>query len=160
MKIFLLKENKLLSYTLPEKVGGSFELTEIDNDGYERNIITIEAINNEWRLVSNADYYVTDKEVKVSNIPIVSNSFYVVSHSYSANKILLFTLPTYESMTYYSCNKEITFGITIGRSPNTAICIDTSLIPDLCATIKVNNNGLSLINNAGSTINYGIYVKT
>ena len=159
MKIFLLKESKLLSYTLPEKVGGSFELTEIDNDGYERNIITIEAINNEWRLVSNADYYVTDKEVKVSNIPIVSNSFYVVSHSYSANKILLFTLPTYESMTYYSCNKEITFGITIGRSPNTAICIDTSLIPDLCATIKVNNNGLSLINNAGSTINYGIYVN-
>lgn len=149
MKIFLAKEKKLLSYTLPTKIGGSFDLTEIDSDGFERNIITIEAINNEWQLISNQNYYVKDNEKKLSTLPITINKSYLISHSYSDNDVNIYTVPNYEEMKYYDISKKISNGITIGKGQDNLISINHYSLPELAATIKLVNDKITIEYNKG-----------
>ena len=144
MKIFLVKEEKLLSYILPTKIGGSFDLNEIDNDGFERNIITIEAINGEWRLISNQDYFATENGKRVANTSLEVNRCYILSHSYSENDVRIYTVPNYEEMKYYECSKKILDGITIGKDVENTICISNDLLPPVAATIKLVDNKITI----------------
>ena len=43
MHINLIKDGKLLTYKLPNVVSGNVWLTEIDSNGIEKNIVSIEA---------------------------------------------------------------------------------------------------------------------
>ena len=57
MKVVLAKNDKLLTYMLPNKVTGNIWLSEIDENGIEKNIINLEANSDgEWKIVSNSEY--------------------------------------------------------------------------------------------------------
>ena len=50
MKVVLAKNDKLLTYMLPNKVTGNIWLSEIDENGIEKNIINLEANSDgEWK---------------------------------------------------------------------------------------------------------------
>ena len=61
MKIILEKSDKLLTYLLPNNFYGNKWLTEIDDNGIEKNIVNIElGKNGEYKLLSNNDYYIIE----------------------------------------------------------------------------------------------------
>ena len=53
MRVSLIKKDNVQDLILPEKIYGSFWLTDIDANGNERNIICVESFDNKWRIVSN-----------------------------------------------------------------------------------------------------------
>lgn len=146
MKISLLKDDKLLTYKLPQRVEGNFWLSEIDNNGIERNIINVEAgQDGKWRLVSNADYYVSDNSKKIQFALLGEDNLYVINHSYSLNNLLLFTSPDYDyRMKFYSCTKFLNLGISIGRNTNSTIIYDFNYVGDKDLTIKLEDNKIIL----------------
>ena len=80
MKISLLKDDKLLTYKLPDRIEGNMWLSETDNNGIERNIINIEATQDgKWKLISNSDYYVFEKNNKVPFTFLNENSIYTIN---------------------------------------------------------------------------------
>ena len=138
MKITLLKDEKLLTYKLPDKIDGNYWLSEIDSNGLEKNIINVEASqDNKWILVSNSDYFVTNNSNRVANAVLVEDNFYYINHAYSLNNILMFTSPNYEyKMKFYSCTKEINNGINIGKNNSCNIIYDFIEVGDIDFFIK------------------------
>lgn len=53
MIINLIKSKQMFSLTLPNKVKGQYWVTDIDENGKPRDLISIEAINGDWVVKSN-----------------------------------------------------------------------------------------------------------
>ena len=142
MKISLIKENKLLEYKLPEKIEGNIWLNEIDDKGIDRNIINIEATPDfKWKINSNNDYYIASGGKKVSSAILEENNLIILNHSYSTNSLLLFTEPIFENnMKFYTCTKELTLGLTVGRNEKNNICYDINYIYDTSFAVKSVND--------------------
>ena len=133
MKIILAKSDKLLTYMLPNNISGNVWLSEIDDNGIEKNIINIEANQNKnWKIVSNSDYYVVENSKRVPFAIAEENSFFTINNIYSSDKIYLFALNTYEKMNYYECNSELNIGLTIGSDSNSTICYKFNAMPNSC----------------------------
>ena len=63
MRVSLIKSNDISNLVLPVKVSGNYWVTEFDNNGNEKNLISIEACEEGWKLVSNSDYsYIENHE--------------------------------------------------------------------------------------------------
>ena len=53
MIITLLKQERIHTLALPEKVSGRYWLQDIDNKGRTRNLISVEAYEGQWMMLSN-----------------------------------------------------------------------------------------------------------
>ena len=152
MKIILAKSDKLLTYMLPNNISGNVWLSEIDDNGIEKNIINIEANQNKnWKIVSNSDYYVVENSKRVPFAIAEENSFFTINNIYSSDKIYLFALNTYEKMNYYECNSELNIGLTIGSDSNSTICYKFNAMPNSCLSLKLDGPNLILTNNDKET---------
>ena len=152
MKIILAKSDKLLTYMLPNNISGNVWLSEIDDNGIEKNIINIEANQNKnWKIVSNSDYYVVENSKRVPFAIAEENSFFTINNIYSSDKIYLFALNTYEKMNYYECNSELNIGLTIGSDSNSTICYKFNAMPNSCLFLKLDGPNLILTNNDKET---------
>ena len=147
MKIILEKSDKLLTYLLSNNFYGNKWLTEIDDNGIEKNIVNIElGKNGEYKLLSNNDYYIIENSKRVPFTIINENSYYVLNHAYSNNKILVFTPSSYEKMQYFLCNTELSMGITIGSDSNSTICYKYNFMSNNDIVLKSENNKIVLYN--------------
>ena len=146
MKISLLKDDKLLTYKLPDRIEGNMWLSETDNNGIERNIINIEATQDgKWKLISNSDYYVFEKNNKVPFTFLNENSIYTINHSYSVNELLLFTSPSFDnSFKFYLIKNEFDMGLSVGRNESCNIIYVINYVGDRDFIIKKENDKLYL----------------
>ena len=53
MVINLIKPKQMFSLTLPHKVKGQYWVTDLDENGKPRNLISVEAVKGEWVVKSN-----------------------------------------------------------------------------------------------------------
>ena len=142
MKISLLKDDKLLTYKIPNKVEGNIWLSEIDNNGIERNIINIEATpDGKWKMISNSDYYVFENSKKIPFSFLDEKKIYIINHAYSVNELLLFTSPDYDnSFKYYTLKNELDMGLSIGRNESCNIIYVINYVGDRDIVIKKEND--------------------
>ena len=156
MRVVLIKDNKLLKYKLPLNIEGNFWLDEIDDNGISRNIINIEATEDKnWRVVSNDNYYVFEKNNKVQYKILDEKSIVIFNHAYSYNNMLLFTEPLFDnSFSFYLCNEELKLGLNFGTNSSNQIVNNISLAGDRDLSIKL-ENGKIYIEDLNSK--YGIF---
>ena len=77
MIINLIKSKQMFSLTLPHKVKGQYWVTDIDENGLPRELISIEAVKNEWVVKSNKFVSILDAENKpVINTVLKPLSFF------------------------------------------------------------------------------------
>ncbi len=152
MKVVLAKNDKLLTYMLPNKVTGNIWLSEIDENGIEKNIINLEANSDgEWKIVSNSDYYIVENSKRVPFVVAKENSYYEITYAYSYDKVYLFMPSTYEKMHFYSCSTELPMGITIGSDSNCTISYNFNAIQSNAITIKQEGPNIIITNNDNQT---------
>lgn len=158
MKLLLIRNGKIRSFTLPNKISGNFWLTNFDDNGNEKNIINIEANKTgEWEIVSNSEYYVIENAKKIPFTILKENNLYVIKESVSDDMILLYTSKTYEdNMKFYSASTSLVTGITIGRSQDAKIAYNVSYINDKHAQIILKDKDV-YVSDLGT--NYGTYVN-
>ena len=80
MKVLLIKNNRLYSYTLPQEVKDNFWITDIDSFDNVRNLINVEAENGEWVLVSNYDTHIVDTKNNYDRIFLTEYQFYTLKN--------------------------------------------------------------------------------
>lgn len=81
----------MFSLTLPEKIKGQYWLSDFDNEGKHRDLISIEAINGAWTVKSNKLITVVDAQnQKVEFAKIQPMSFLSLKYFNSDERILLF----------------------------------------------------------------------
>ncbi len=81
----------MFSLTLPEKIKGQYWLSDIDEAGNHRQLISIEAINNVWTVKSNKHVTVLDANNRpVASSEISSMSFLSLKYHNSDERIILY----------------------------------------------------------------------
>ena len=123
MRLILFNRNKLSRLELPEKIEGSFWLTdELNNNA---NIINIEASDGKWIMKSNDETRIifsnsyTDKQV------LMPNYFYFLD--YNNNKMLLYSENIYDAtIKYYKVSDNTS--ITIGKDQTQDITYENAYI--------------------------------
>ena len=76
MKVYLYLVDKLLNYSLPHDISGSYSFDE--NPDEEAKLINIEARDNKWFLYSTADVSIMVNNKRVKEQEIVPNNFYFI----------------------------------------------------------------------------------
>ena len=64
MIINLIKTKQMFSLTLPHKVKGQYWVTDIDDNGKPRDLISVEAVDGSWVVKSNKSVSILNSENK------------------------------------------------------------------------------------------------
>lgn len=157
MKILLLRNGKIRSFILPNKISGNFWITIFDENGVEKNIINVQSSNDSyWEIISNKEYYVIDNSKKVPSSILKEDNFFIIKESNSDTPLFLYCSPTYENtMKYYMASTSLVTGITIGKS-NATISYNTNFVSDKHAELILKDKDIYI---KDFNTNYGIYVN-
>ena len=92
MIINLIKSKQMFSLTLPNKVKGQYWVTDIDENGKPRDLISIEAINGDWVVKSNKFVSILNSENKpVDNTVLKPSNFFNLKINGLEESVKLFT---------------------------------------------------------------------
>lgn len=155
MKIYLYLFDRVVSFSLPNEISGSFSFDE--NPEEESKLINIEARDNKWVIYSTADSRVLIGGTPTINTPIEPNSFYVITRD-NKNYLIYISNLLEEKVNTYQYNQDI--DLTIGNDNNCNIrynCeyingqiakvhyVDNSLVVELTPNniIYINNKGIN-----------------
>ncbi len=153
MQITLIKNNKLIIFTLPQKISGSYWITDFEN-GRKINLMNIDATENGWSLVSNRDAFIIDNnEVMIPFVTLQDYEFYSIKNNYKQEKYFIYCSPIYdETFREFIMNKDST--ITVGNSNNNQINYALSGISAHAFTIQKGEKYYELILNDEKSLVY------
>lgn len=153
MKVTIIDNFRIRNIILPNKIMGSYWITEFDENGIERNLISIEPSNNGWKLVSNNEIFVYENNVMTPEVILKEYSFYVLKNEAKKTSLMLYISPVYDNsflMYDISSLNEVLIG------SNNDNHISYSLLDDICARIIKNNEKFQIVDNSSK---FGIYVN-
>ena len=130
MIINLIKSKQMFSLTLPEKVKGQFWVTDVDDLGNARQLISIEAINGHWTLKSNKRVSILDSNGHGDKtVEIHSQSLINLQITGSSDRVIMYADDTDESrLTFRKFVVKSPDVFTIGRTGNNHICFDNKFV--------------------------------
>ncbi len=113
MKIKLIGKKKIVSLTLPQRVYGSYWITNENNE----NLVNIEGIDNNWVMKSNDEIKIVQDNKAVETTPIEENHFYHFLDVATEEKYRVFVGATYDSkMLSLEFVEQSALSFTIGNS--------------------------------------------
>jgi len=143
MRVSLIKNDKISDLILPNKIKGNYWITETDEQGNEKNLICIEAIDNKWRLVSNNEVSFVQNDAHIPFVDLELYKFYILKKT-SINKnnsMILYCSPVYdETYTTYSVEEYKKKEIVIGNSSGCDISYRSTNISNNHASITFSDN--------------------
>jgi DNA segregation ATPase FtsK/SpoIIIE, S-DNA-T family len=156
--ISLIKKERIVNFSLPERVNGNYWITNVDNNNIEENFINIEATEGTWKLISNIDVeIIQEKDNMEFSVPFVMlelYKLYTLQNKKDNSRCFLYTLPTLDNT-----NKCVSLPqekeITIGKNSECNIVYQAQFIKDIHAKLVFDNVKYTLVNSSGS----GIYVN-
>lgn len=130
MIVSLIKSNQIFNLTLPQKVKGQYWITDYDELGNKRQLISIEAIDGSWTIKSNKKAVVLDSEKRVINSTILKESSFIKIKIIDSNeKATIFTEDTdfsRRTFTKYVITERTR--IKIGRASSNNFCYDNKFV--------------------------------
>lgn len=154
MRISVLKKDKINNIILPNKIEGSYWISDTDKSGVKRNLISIEADNNRWKLCSNNEVYYFNNNQYVPFVYLQYNNFYTIKNETDNTNFLLFCSEELNNYDFYEISNYLNNGISIGKNINNFVRYDS--LEDISCVIKFENNLFNLYDNNSK---YGIYVN-
>ncbi len=163
MRVSLLKNDSIKDLILPNKISGSYWLTDYDENGNEINLINIEATQEGWKLVSNDDIFCVIDNIKTPTITMQEYSFYTIKDKQQQKYFTIYCSPINEqSYTFYEI-PSITNGLSIGNDSSNEIVFKSKEISQKHAKIYFNEEYSKLeikVNDTQNNIqSSGVYVN-
>lgn len=158
MIINLIKAKQMFSLTLPNKVKGQYWVTDVDENGKPRDLISVEAVDGSWVLKSNKLVCILNSENKpVQNTLLKPSSFFNLKIAGSNESVKLFT----ESIdkTRQTFKKVVIRGantIYIGRTSDNNLCFENKFVSSKHARLTYDGSSWTIAD-TGST--NGTYVN-
>lgn len=136
MKIYLFLEHKMLMFSLPSDISGSFGFYKTDE---ESDLINIEAKDNQWVLYSTDSSKLIINNCVTSQTTFVPNNFYILKNE--DKYYLIYSEPLFESgFTFYEYDRNI--NLIIGANQNNNIFYNCPFIRNLLLNISYDNDKL------------------
>ena len=154
MRVAVIREKKIQNIILADATDGNHWITETDSNGIERNLISIEAEDGRWKLVSNRNVYYVENMIMKHYVYLKENSFYMVRNELENYNFVLYTSPTITNYNYYEIGSKVEDGILIGKSDQAVV--KYPFIEDNCCQIKKANNKIFIVEQNAKN---GIYVN-
>jgi DNA segregation ATPase FtsK/SpoIIIE, S-DNA-T family len=146
MILTLIKQERIHSITLPNKIKGQYWVTDHDAGGRRRELIGVEADNGVWVLKSNRLASILDAEDKpVRSVRIAAMGFYPLRISGYDEKALIYAeeiLPSRQIYRKYrvDCGTEL----SIGRSADQSILFNNKYVSSRHAVLSRSVRGWSI----------------
>lgn len=120
MVVNLIKAKQMFSLTLPDKIKGQYWLSDFDDAGAYRDLISIEAVNGKWMVKSNKYVSVLDAHNRpIEQMEINPMSFLSLKHCNSNERIVLYAESVDSSRQTFSKIVMLEPGsLAIGRNNN------------------------------------------
>ena len=156
MKILLIKNNRLYSYSLPKEVKNNFWITDIDSFDNVRNLINVVEVDGKWALTSNYDTHIIGaNNTTFDQVFIDLYQFYTIKNDNEKSYYFLYAIPDIEN-TYTSYNIASSGELLIGKTRGCSIIYNSSMVSDVHAKLVYNNGLWQIVDN---NTNFGIYVN-
>ena len=150
MKIYLFLENKLLNFSIPQKISGSFSFDE--NPEEESKLINIEAQDNNWIIYSTSDSSVMVDNNEAEKLLLQADHYYILKRN-NINYLIYVTNYFDDTLITYSYGDNL--NMIIGNDKECNICIQNSILDGIVACVKKQDNNIIL----GKKSNTNIYVN-
>lgn len=146
MIVNLIKPRQMFSLTLPHKIKGQYWLTDIDENGNPRELISIEAVDGEWVAKSNKNVSILNSDNRtVSNTVLKALSFFNLKINGSNDRVLLFAENIDESR--QTLNKVVVKKpavFSIGRTNDNNLCYENGFVSAKHAKLSYDGNSWSI----------------
>ncbi len=154
MRISIIKSRKIKELVLPNKVEGNYWITDVDSSGIQRNLISIEADNGYWKLLSNHDVYCITENGVLDTVYLKEENFYTIKNNVENKTLILYCSSVFNNYSYYNINLEKEQGIIVGNSDRCTI--QYPRIQGEACVLKYINGHMIVTDNQ---YHYGIYVN-
>lgn len=154
MRLSLIKNNQIYDLILPDKIEGSYWVSDEDNNGIRKNIISIEASDNNWCIISNKEYYAVENNIIHEKMPLIPFKFYEIENKNTKSRNILYCSLVKTTYNYYKITGLLEKGIYIGGDKKDTIYYQP--LEKNSAYIGLENNKLYIIDN---NCKYGVYVN-
>ena len=151
MKIYLFLPDKIMSFSLPKDIAGSFSFDE--NPKEENKLINIEARENRWNLYTTTSVSVLSNDVPISATALAINSFYVLKRN-DKKYLIYVTSLNLGNVECYQYGNDL--NLSIGSDNSNNILYQCPLANNLKIKIGLESNQIFL-ENIGKTT--GIYIN-
>ena len=137
MFIYLIKNDSINSFTLPNKVYGIYWISDVLSNGIEKELISISAEDDKWILTSNTDVYIVENKVSVNSKEIKPYTFYAIYNKFNKEMNFIYATPLYDnSFARYKINKKCN-SLLIGKSEKCDIVIKNDSVSDVVAEFQI-----------------------
>ena len=154
MRVAVIRDKKIQNIILNNAIDGNHWVTETDENGIERNLISIEADSGKWKLVSNKNVYYIENGLMKNYVYLKENNFYLIHNDVGNYNFLLYCSPVIANYNYYEIDSVINKDILIG-SCSEAI-VNYKFLDEKSCFIKNNGNKVFIVDNNSKN---GIYVN-
>ena len=151
MKIYLYLSDKILSFSLPTDITGSFSFDE--NPKEENKLINVEARNNKWIIYSTGNVNLISNNSIIGSNELTPDTFYVLRRNEQTYLIYVTNL-YFNSIEAYEYNTNI--DLLIGNNNVSNIQYPCPLLNELKVIVKNIDDKLILEKNENST---GVYIN-
>lgn len=149
MKIYLYLKNKILIFSIPQKILGSYSFDE--NPEEESKLINIEARDGKWYIYSTTDVSVTSGGGPSTSFPLEPNSYFILKRS--GIEYLVYITESFDK-TFQSYNYKDDLNLIIGNSNECNINYNCKYIKGQIAGITKKDNNILL-----NVSQNGVYVN-
>lgn len=163
MQLSLLKENVLYTCVLPEKRKGQYWVTQINDEGHEERVVSVEGVSGRWMLKSSKHASLTDQSyAKVKELVLEPLSFYGISLNRTNERAWLYSEPVTDDRKQYVKLQLPSEGkLLIGRAALCELCYSNSYTSSKHAELTIGPNELSVqdLNSSNGTFVNGMRIK-
>jgi len=145
MNLYLFDEKEIILFTLPDKKIGNFWM--VDSNG--KNIINIEAKNNDWIVSSAKGIKLINNNAYVDSFKLDLKSYYIIEKD--SNRFLLFVNSLIDN-TFNNFKYVGSDDIIVGRNAGNVIVYDNQYINDIHIDLKFNGKNWVLLRDTNSYV--------
>ncbi len=121
MRVSIIKNKKIQNIILPEVKEGNYWISDVDNNGINRNLISIEVENDKWKLISNNEVFCVVGEQEQAYVYLEEYNFYTIKNSVENSVVLLYCSPVRTEYNYYDFSELVNNDVIIGNSEKSII---------------------------------------
>ena len=158
MVVNLIKAKQMFSLTLPDKIKGQYWLSDFDDSGAYRNLISIEAVDGKWVVKSNKHVSILDAQNKaVAQAEIKPMSFLSLKYYNSDERIILYAEALDQTRQTFSKIVMLEPGtLTIGRNNSNNLYFANNFLSGHHAQLSFDGNNWAIYDQQSTN---GTYVN-
>ena len=139
MIVYIIDKSRLISFTLPQKVYGSYWISDIDDENQEKKIINIQEEEGHWVAYSNKSVSILNNNQPTNKLILESYSFSLLKLKNQEGYLILYVSPLNDE-TKKNFMLSNNYSLSIGSANDNIICYRNQLTSQHHAKLEFKNN--------------------